>query len=1217
MSTNPSMIGRFKVVNRLGGGGMGTLFLAHDPAIDRMLAIKVLREGFDDEELRARFAREARAAGRLRHPNIVTIFDVGEYDGQPYIAMEYVPGETLGSLIQRQARLPLSRQIKLLEELCDGLAYAHRNGLVHRDIKPANLMIDAEGMLKILDFGIVRVAESGMTQKDALVGTVPYMSPEQAGNGRPVDHRSDIFAVGDVSYELFTGRQAFPGSITDGVFDRIKVKEPPPLAEVRPNLPQELVRVVARAMEKDPDKRYQDLVAMRTDLARVRERVQRDDEHPTTAAEPEGPTLPGGRGARPGTSRRAAPSTVRPPEGDSVAKRRVARIAQHLEQAKQALEGQDFEQAIAAAEEAALLDPGCEPAHQIIDEANRGIEDRQVKQWLSQARDGLNRGDPTVAAELVDQALALKPASPEAQSLHKAIEDVRRELEMARERAQVVLEAVGRARAHLAEGAFELAIRAADEALTRQPDHPEAVEIRGQAAAGLEEERRRAALNRGADEAIDTARREFAARHYDAALAHLDQFAPPHERVTAARRDLREQIAAVRAAEEEARTQKVAALGAAAQQAADAGKYDQALGLLGRIRELDSQSATAAALTKEILRRKAEGEQAARNREKAKAAIDSVRRSLEQRDLAAAQAAVEEALALDPQSDAARALQDTVRKQQSLVTAHLEAARQALAAERVQDAQRELEQAETIDPNSGPLKQLQAETATVAAAIAARAQQREQAAREADDRRQREQRESEERRLRQERAAEERRLQQERAAEENRIRAELEAQERRDAELAARGQKVANGIEKARKKSSPAAALAILRPLAEISPDHAELLALIGEQEAELQRRLAEPPSSGRGWNPAYLGIAALAVAALAGGIWTVTRSDPDPAPQEATDAVAGGTTPPAASPGAVPPAIPLPPQAAAAPSPVVQPPAAPAADILKPVASKPTASPSDTTARLEVELAPIRQRARQQFEAGQPAQALTTAQQGLKIKADDAEIRSLLDTMVRRASAESASARAEASAAEASTSAASPFERASQQLRSAESDQRAGRLEPALRNFWAARDSFREATTQAGPKGPVSGPTVVASAPRPAPAGDPPPSEPPPTAPPPPAPPPPAVALDPSNAIRQTLRAYEGAFSSMSLASVQQVQALTETQDRQIKAAFDAAREYLVEVRIQNIALAPDGRRATVNAQVRRAFSAKVGSGRNDVVVPTVFTLEPRGGAWIIVNMK
>ena len=281
--TPTGFIGRYQVLEKIGEGGMGSLYLARDPAIDRLVAIKLLRRGFDTEAVRERFAREARAAGRLRHPNIVTIFDVGDHDGDPFIAMEFLAGETLAELVRQGAGLTLSRRLKLLEELCDGLAYAHRAGLVHRDIKPANLMVDAEGVLKILDFGIVRVSDSGVTQAGVLVGTINYMSPEQV-LGTGVDHRSDIFAVGLVAYELLTGRQAFPGTMKDGLLKRIPNAEIEPLTSVHPTIDAEVAVIVEHALKKDPPDRYQELARMRNDLARVRMRIEVEEERVAASA---------------------------------------------------------------------------------------------------------------------------------------------------------------------------------------------------------------------------------------------------------------------------------------------------------------------------------------------------------------------------------------------------------------------------------------------------------------------------------------------------------------------------------------------------------------------------------------------------------------------------------------------------------------------------------------------------------------------------------------------------------------------------------------------------------------------------------------------------------------------------------------------------------------------------------------------------------------------
>ena len=246
---------------------MGAVYLAWDPMLERQIVLKLLRD--DSEGLRERFTREAKAVARLHHPHIVTIFDVGEDHGQPFIAMEYVEGPTLFDVIRARTPLPIDRRLELVEQLCDGLAFAHRAGIVHRDIKPANLMVDREGMLKVLDFGIARVGPAATTHAGTLVGTLNYMSPEQV-MGQALDHRSDIFAVGGVFYELLSYRQAFPGGLDSGILNRILHQPPEPLATICQGLDPDIVRVVEKAMEKDPAKRYQDLPPMRREVHRIR-----------------------------------------------------------------------------------------------------------------------------------------------------------------------------------------------------------------------------------------------------------------------------------------------------------------------------------------------------------------------------------------------------------------------------------------------------------------------------------------------------------------------------------------------------------------------------------------------------------------------------------------------------------------------------------------------------------------------------------------------------------------------------------------------------------------------------------------------------------------------------------------------------------------------------------------------------------------------------------
>jgi serine/threonine protein kinase len=276
MAASPSVIGRYQVLNQLAQGGMGQLLLARDPVIDRLVAIKLLRDGFDLDR-RERFAREARSAGRLRHPNIVTIFDVGEHEGQPFIAMEYIEGETLSAIVRRKAPLTLAAKMRLMDELLSGLQYAHRAGIVHRDIKPGNVMVDADGVLKILDFGIARISGAAVhTQAGMLIGTLNYMAPEQMTGEPDVDGRADLFSAGALFYELLSYQQAFAGGLESGILNKIINVDPEPLTALDPTLDPALAAIVSKCLAKPRDDRYADAAAARRDLAGVRRRIAPD-----------------------------------------------------------------------------------------------------------------------------------------------------------------------------------------------------------------------------------------------------------------------------------------------------------------------------------------------------------------------------------------------------------------------------------------------------------------------------------------------------------------------------------------------------------------------------------------------------------------------------------------------------------------------------------------------------------------------------------------------------------------------------------------------------------------------------------------------------------------------------------------------------------------------------------------------------------------------------
>ena len=280
MQTIPTRIGNFEVIRQIGSGGMGAVYLGRDPELNRQVAIKVIREVVHDQEVLDRFFREARAAAALRHPNIITIYASGQHEQKPYMAMEFVDGESLADIIKSRRTLNIDTKLSYLEQLCSGLHFAHRAGIVHRDVKPANVMVDRDGMVRILDFGIARVEGSAMTQDGALIGSLNYLSPEQM-LGRAIDQRSDIFSLGSVAYELLSGQQAFKGGLNDGLLQRLPYENPAALSDICPGLPAGLEGVILRALQKAPEDRFQDLAEMRAAVVEIQRRLGDADDQRT------------------------------------------------------------------------------------------------------------------------------------------------------------------------------------------------------------------------------------------------------------------------------------------------------------------------------------------------------------------------------------------------------------------------------------------------------------------------------------------------------------------------------------------------------------------------------------------------------------------------------------------------------------------------------------------------------------------------------------------------------------------------------------------------------------------------------------------------------------------------------------------------------------------------------------------------------------------------
>jgi serine/threonine protein kinase len=253
--------GRYDLREELGRGAMGVVYHGFDPVIGRDVAVKTLRlseagTGLSREELIGRFQTEARAAGLLTHPNIVVVFDAGEEDGLFYITMEFVEGRSLQSLIDAHQPFPVPRVLKLMEQVCSALDFAHQHNVVHRDIKPANLMLTADDVVKITDFGTAKILQFGTAQTAHVMGTPSYMSPEQV-KGKPVDGRSDIFSLGVILYELMTGEKPFPGQNITTVIYKIINEEPVSPRSLDSSIHPGLSAVISRALAKDPAARYQ------------------------------------------------------------------------------------------------------------------------------------------------------------------------------------------------------------------------------------------------------------------------------------------------------------------------------------------------------------------------------------------------------------------------------------------------------------------------------------------------------------------------------------------------------------------------------------------------------------------------------------------------------------------------------------------------------------------------------------------------------------------------------------------------------------------------------------------------------------------------------------------------------------------------------------------------------------------------------------------------
>jgi serine/threonine-protein kinase len=487
----PESFGKYRIERILGRGGMGTVYEAVDPVIHRKVALKTMMQHLSgNPELRARFLREAQAAGGLRHRNIVTVYDLGEDHGQPYIAMEFIEGTDLEKIIQNKDKVSIEWKVDVLKQICEGLAAAHRAGVIHRDVKPANIRVTAEGEVKIMDFGIAHLqASSTMTAGGLVMGTLQYMAPEMVDNRKP-DRRADIFSVGAIAYEMLSGRKPFEADSLSAVMYKITHERADPTALPKSRFTPGLERVIMKALHRDLDQRYQTLDDMRSDLATLlaetgAELIAQPDVAQakklgdkgrraltsgdlTTALEcaKDALALNPGDPAALALARAAAPPESAPehvPEKRNVVEDLTAELA-HARR-----EGQ-LQKALSLCRRILEINPNEEVVRLAATEIDKEIKAKEAEQLLAAAVTYAREGDYELSAKIAAKIEKLDPDNPKLKDLRQFIDE-----ETGRKAATAL---INTAKEHLALGNLEEAIAAAEEALESNPNSAVAREIR-------------------------------------------------------------------------------------------------------------------------------------------------------------------------------------------------------------------------------------------------------------------------------------------------------------------------------------------------------------------------------------------------------------------------------------------------------------------------------------------------------------------------------------------------------------------------------------------------------------------------------------------------------------------------------------------------------------------------------------------------------------------
>ncbi len=497
-------LGKYEIISEIGRGAMGAVYKARDPLIDRLVALKTITGGPSAQtNLLDRFYQEARSAGALQHPNIVTIYELGHEKNTPFIAMEYLEGESLDRIIEQHPVLPLSVKLGYIVRVCDALAYAHQHNVVHRDVKPANIMVTKEGVVKVVDFGIARLTDMSMTQPNMMIGSRAYMSP-QLYKGERADARSDIWAVGVSLYELLAYKRPFIGDSEAELMFHIIYEKPEDLLALSPECTEELVPIVYKMLEKKSEDRYQSM----EDLLHAIEPIWKAAQQATVTgllADCQQLVVANDLQRAQALLRKALHIDV----GNSQAKsmlekvsvelRRseiLPRLEEHVSRAAGFLKAGQLREAKAEAQAALGLDSKHEPAHKLLAEVEAAAAKvQQLEQKLKLTKQRLAEGALTEAAAALGQALELDDANLQAHELKKQIEEER----VRRERRKKLGEILHRARTLWTELNYDECVTVLAAALQEFPNDPELKKLQDSARtdqAELQKQRQMAEVRR-------------------------------------------------------------------------------------------------------------------------------------------------------------------------------------------------------------------------------------------------------------------------------------------------------------------------------------------------------------------------------------------------------------------------------------------------------------------------------------------------------------------------------------------------------------------------------------------------------------------------------------------------------------------------------------------------------------------------------------------------